>query len=456
MSVLKKIKEYYFFQPKSKIKAGEGQDRGDYPFYTSSLVQNKWINKFLFNTQALVIGTGGRASIHYAEGKFSVSTDCYVLTRKQEAVNIKYTYYYLNFKIYLLENGFKGVGLKHISKEYIENIEINYPDLDTQNKIVTILDKAKTIVDKRARSLVMHNELLRAVFINMFGDPVINPMNWDSICLGEIGEWKTGGTPLRNRPEYFMGNIPWCTSGELNDLYISTTNENITQDAVDNSNAKLIPPDSFLIGMYDTAALKSSINTIPMTCNQAIAFASINEQKCDLLYLYTVLRIGKEFYKRTQRGGRQQNLNLTMIKEIRIPLPPIKLQYQFGLKLKKMYGISIKLSQYISLGNSIIKSLSQQVFNDRLTIDVDAELEALIHNISLEKEDSVNNIDIISSDITLIQRLIDRLVYREFEAKNQYDKAKYILFRILKDEPDLIKQIYKDNNVQLTLQNETT
>ena len=164
----KKFEDLYFFHPKSKVPASDGMDEGKFPFYTSSAALSKRIDKADFNTVALIFGTGGSASIHYVDGQFNVSTDCFVAASKQDELNIKYTYYYLLYNLHLLERGFKGAGLKHISKRYIEKLSLTYPDLETQNKIVAILDKANSIIEKREEAIEKCDELLRSTFLEMF------------------------------------------------------------------------------------------------------------------------------------------------------------------------------------------------------------------------------------------------------------------------------------------------
>jgi type I restriction enzyme S subunit len=99
-----------------------------------------------------------------------------------------------------------------------------------------------------------------------------------------------------------------------------------------------------------------------------------------------------------------------------------------------------------------LKSLSQQVFSDRITIDIDAELEALINAIDLEKKDEENKVDSIKNDLTFLQRLIDKLQEQEFEASDKYEKAKYIAFKIMKEERDLIKQRFNPSAKKVTLE----
>ena len=158
-----KFNELFKFQKKSKIKAGEGlKEGGKYPFYTSSDKLSKSINTYLFDSESLIFGTGGQASIHYCENPFAVSTDCLVAQPKNEKKLLaKYAYYYLFSNIHILERGFKGAGLKHISKSYIDEILIPVPDkIETQRQIAYVLDKADVVRQQRRASIELLDKLL--------------------------------------------------------------------------------------------------------------------------------------------------------------------------------------------------------------------------------------------------------------------------------------------------------
>ena len=122
------------FLPKSKIKAGNGQNIGKYPFFTSSATLSKFIDTFNYEDESLIFGSGGNASIHYCNQKFATSTDCFVVNKDSEDIDVKYVYYYLKSNIKILEDGFKGAGLKHISKKYISEIKIPLLSLQDQKK----------------------------------------------------------------------------------------------------------------------------------------------------------------------------------------------------------------------------------------------------------------------------------------------------------------------------------
>lgn len=369
-------------------------------------------------------------------------------SKNASILNLKYLKYWLDYNKDFIIYQSKGATLRNVSLSIIQRQKIDLPTLEMQDKIVTILDKVHTIQEKRKKTIQKYDELLQTVFLNMFGDPVINPIGWNKISLEELGKWKSGRTPSRQKQEYFNGNIPWATSGELNEVFISSTKEYITQDAIDNSNAKLIPENNLLLGMYDTAALKSSINTVPLTCNQAIAYSQIDSQKCNLLYLYAALQIGKEYFKSSQRGGRQQNLNLTMIKEISIPNPPIERQEEFEIIYLKYSQLNKKLKDSIEYLNDLFNSLSQLAFKGELEFGQGIDLEILLKNdFTFFKKNGTDK---------SIQQLIERLDKNElneykFHNPEIYDKAKDFVFELLKE--NKIKQVFdsKTKSVKLKL-----
>jgi type I restriction-modification system DNA methylase subunit len=136
--VVKTLSEVCKFLKKSKRQASYGKKQGQYPFYTSSKKCSKYCDEYDYEDECLIIGTGGNANIKYS-AKFSCSTDNFVIKINTELL-VKYIYYYLYINIEVLQNGFVGAGLQHISKEYISNIKIPIPSLERQEEIVKYLD----------------------------------------------------------------------------------------------------------------------------------------------------------------------------------------------------------------------------------------------------------------------------------------------------------------------------
>ena len=285
-----------------------------------------------------------------------------------DIVNPKYLSYILTHSSYKeYYKKFAAGGLQiNISKKDILNILVPIPELEIQNKIVAIVDKLNILIDKRQSQITALDELTQSVFLEMFGEPIANPKKFELVNLGNLGDWKSGGTPSRANNKYYMGNIPWLSSGELNELFTYKSIEHITEEAINNSAVKLIEEDSLLLGMYDTAALKSTINRVKCTCNQAIAFAKIEEKKASTIYIYFYIQFAKDHLKRQQRGVRQKNLNLSMIKDLSVVLPPIDKQYEFEKKAIVLYEEKQSLIEALKQFGNLYNSILQRAFKGEL------------------------------------------------------------------------------------------
>lgn len=165
----------------------------------------------------------------------------------------------------------------------------------------------------------------------MFGNVITNSKGWDTVQLKEICSLKSGGTPTRSRPEYFVGDIPWITTVALGNNLIDYNNavEYITQEAIDNSATKLIPEGSLLFGMR-VGVGKISVNSVPMCTNQDImAITEIDTSKYNLIFLKKIIESYSEYFNNQKRGATIQGIKSDTLKEIKIPLIDTQLQNQF-------------------------------------------------------------------------------------------------------------------------------
>lgn len=431
------------FLPKTNIKAGEGKLRGPYAFYTSSPKQKLFYDEALFSGKSIILGTGGdHPSIHYTEREFTTSTDCLVAKAISKDFSLNFVYYYLYSNLHVLAKGFRGSRLKHLSEKFIRKIEIPVLPLEQQNIIVEILNKIQLTIDKRKKTLELCDEIIKAVFIEMFGDPV-STKGSRKVLLSKLGNWQSGGTPSRRKPKYFDGGtISWYTSGELNDVFISKSHENITMMALSESSAKKIEKGSLLIGMYDTAALKSSITMVDSSCNQAIAFAKLDDKKCNTLFVYFAVQLSKSYYLNKRRGARQKNLNLSMIKNIQIPLPDISLQKDFADKALFQLQLKVKLESSHDKIETLLQSTMQKAFAGELLVKEEMIFEDLLKGFSLED---------FTSNKARVNYLTNLLNTHSIEQSENYEIAQKILFQLLQIPEMGLKQQYNSRKKKLEL-----
>lgn len=358
-----RLGEAFEFQKKSKTKAGEGLDKGEYPFYTSSEILSKFLNEYHYEGDALVFGTGGKASVHYNGDKFSVSTDCFVIKPQNDDVFVKYVYYYLSGNIYLLEEGFKGAGLKHISKEYLSQIEIPLPPMSVQKEMVEKLDKAAAIREKSKALLAHYDALAESLFIELFGDPISNEKGWEKKKLGEVGNLSSGSTPSREKKSYFLGDIPWVKTTEVKGEIILETEEKISQEALKETSCKLNPKGSIVIAMYGQGKTRGRIGIlgIDAATNQACCVIEKNE-KVNSVFLFNQLKMLYQDLRNLGRGGNQPNLNVGILKDYKILFPPLSLQIKFAEMVENIEEQKARAKAEIEQSEAVFQALLQDSF----------------------------------------------------------------------------------------------
>ena len=198
---------------------------------------------------------------------------------------------------------------------------------DQQTEIVERFLKAEKIIELYQQQLAELDNLVKARFVEMFGDPKYNKDNL--VKIGDIGTLTSGGTPSRTKPEYFEGDIRWYSAGELNSLYLPDSIEHISDAALRESSAKLFKKGTLMIGMYDTAAFKMGILTENSSSNQACANLNHNCEY-NVVWLYYLFDIMKPVFLKERQGVRQKNLSLSKIKDFEVPNASIELQNQFA------------------------------------------------------------------------------------------------------------------------------
>ena len=343
-----------------KLDANAAVFGGKYPFFTTAKEISR-INEYAYDGEVVLVAGNGDLNVKYYKGKFNAYQRTYILTSNSN-LRMKYLYYFLDKYIEVLRYQSIGGVIKYIKLNNLSDAQIPMRSIFEQDKIIGILEKLDNEIIIRSKQLSELSNLVKSRFNKMFGDPVLNEMGWEKHALKEFGIWKSGGTPKRNEEKYFRGHIPWITSGELEHKYIDDSFEKITEKAIECSSAKIIEKGSLLLGMYDTAGLKSSINTKVMSCNQAIAFAKLDDKITNTIYVYYVIQNLRSMLLNQQRGVRQKNFNLSMIKNISIPLPPLSLQNEFADFVDQVDKSQLAIQKSLEELETLKKSLMQEYF----------------------------------------------------------------------------------------------
>ena len=184
------------------------------------------------------------------------------------------------------------------------------------------------------------------------------------VKLGEICEVQAGGTPSRNKKEFWVqGNIPWVKIKDINSKYISKVEEHITELGLQFSSAKLFSRGTILYTIFATIG-EVAILDIDAATNQAIAGLHLKSEKVLKEYLYFFLLSIKNRVKNDSRGVAQNNINLTYLKNIEVPIVENSIQQEICNNLTKINQIiTLRNQQLIELSN-LVKSRFNEMFGD--------------------------------------------------------------------------------------------
>lgn len=184
------------------------------------------------------------------------------------------------------------------------------------------------------------------------------------VKLGELCEICSGGTPKRSVAEYWKdGTIPWVKIGDMSEKYVSSTEERITDAGFNNSSVKMLEPGTLLYSIFASIGAVSILK-IPASTNQAIAGLKIKDDSLDRDFLYHYLKSRESISKSSGRGAAQNNINLTILRNMQVTLPSIEIQRSIVRNLEMISNqVTIAESHLMDL-DALVKSRFVEIFGD--------------------------------------------------------------------------------------------
>lgn len=210
-------------------------------------------------------------------------------------------------------------------------LDVPLPDIEQQRLALTTIHHAKNALDSRQAQLTKLDELVKARFVEMFGDPVTNPFNWPTVELGQRCEIITGNTPSRAEPENYGTFIEWIKSDNINtpSTFLTPAQEYLSE--VGFQKCRFVESGSLL--MTCIAGSLNCIGNVAVT-NRRVAF---NQQinaitpTCDnVLYLYWLMILSKPAIHKTINMALKGILSKSQLSSIKFPFPSIECQNQFA------------------------------------------------------------------------------------------------------------------------------
>jgi restriction endonuclease S subunit len=212
-------------------------------------------------------------------------------------------------------------------------------------------------------------------------------MKDQSVRLGELGEWGSGGTPLASRADYYGGGIPWLIIEDINDEVVRKSARTISKAGLENSSAKIVPPGTLLIAMYGSIG-KLGVAEIECATNQAIAFCKCDPSKVDTRFLFFLLLHERPHFIRAGRGGTQQNISQEFLKNYEICLPSLNEQRQIARRLEQADRLRRFRRYALKLTDTFLPAAFVKFFGDPFAVP-SAELARLEDVLEVEPQNGL-------------------------------------------------------------------
>jgi type I restriction enzyme, S subunit len=234
-----------------------------------------------------------------------------------------------------------STGIRNLNIHQFLDIKVPLPSLEKQLEVVEKLDSAFAEIDLLEANLNFQESYCEELMHSVQQDLFLRKLK--VVRIGDVCKLATGGTPSRTRPEYFInGTVKWLVSGDIHQREIYDCAGRITEEAMKKSNTKILPLNSVMIALNGQGKTRGTVALLrtEATCNQSLVSISPNDES-ELLaeFLFYNLKMRYQELRRMtgDDGDDRRGLNMTLIRNIEIPLMSIENQHEIVKKLDSAF-----------------------------------------------------------------------------------------------------------------------
>ena len=275
-------------------------------------------------------------------------------------LNDEYLFYWLqNLN---LSDYSESTTVPSVKKSRLQNIEINVSPLEEQEKVVSTLNKLSSLILARKKQLSKLDELVKARFVEMFGDPVKNTMDWEIKPLSELGELNRGVSKARprNSPELLGGPYPLIQTGEVANAKTYITSFNSTYSEKGLAQSKMWPKGTLCITIAANIAQTSILTFDACFPDSVVGFISRN--MTNELFIHYWFSFFQKILDEQAPQVAQKNINLKILSELNVIVPPLSLQNRFAAFVERVDQQKQTVQQSLEKLELMKNALMQEYF----------------------------------------------------------------------------------------------
>ena len=319
--------------------------------------------KYIVETGDILISWSGTLGVFQWYGKTAVLNQ-HIFKAVFDKLDINKSY----FK-YVVEKGLQdavknthGSTMKHLTKKYFDNIIVSYTSLKEQQKISRKLDLLSKLISMRQEQLEELNLLVKSRFNEMFGDPVLNEMGWEIETLNKIGTIGRGVSKHRprNASELFGGIYPFIQTGDVANSGNYIVDYHSTYSEFGFKQSKLWDKGTLCITIAANIA-KTSILAFD-SCFPDSIVGFIPGEKTNNMFIHYWFSYFQKILESQAPESAQKNINLKILSELKVILPPLSLQNEFADFVAQVDKSQLAIQKSLEELETLKKSLMQEYF----------------------------------------------------------------------------------------------
>ena len=275
-----------------------------------------------------------------------------IISPKEDVCNSKYLKFYYTFN--KPQKLIKDVAYPSISLADIQEETIDLPPLDKQQEIVSILDKINNVIEADKKQLELLDEAIKSRFLEIFGDPESNPLNFEKVKFAELGELARGKSKHRPRNDAALlgGPYPLIQTGDVTSSQLYIRNYSSTYSELGLKQSKMWSKGTLCITIAANIA-DSAILTFD-SCFPDSVVGFIPNEDVNVLFVKYQLDLLKEYFDSKATAVAQKNLNLEKLSSALFIKPLLKQQNEFASFVEHTYKMKIHIQQHLNLMQELL------------------------------------------------------------------------------------------------------
>jgi len=268
------------------------------------------------------------------------------------------------------ERNAKKAVVPILNNAVLSRVKVQFPEsVDEQIRIATLLSRVKALIATRKNNLQQLGVFLKSTFLEMFGDPVRNEKGWEKKPLSVLGALDRGVSKHRprNAPELLGGRYPLIQTGEVTNSGTYITGYKHTYSEVGFKQSKLWPGGTLCITIAANIA-QTSILTFDACFPDSVVGFIADKNESDVLFVHVLFGFFQKILEENAPKAAQKNINLAILRNLLVPAPPVSMQREFAIFVRKTEHLKNLYQQNLAEIENLYGVLSQKAFKGELDL----------------------------------------------------------------------------------------